>query len=62
MVVAEYFSHHFEEHVGELTGVLKEKLDTMADALEREFGTTVEKMWRPKATSLCGSSSLIGST
>ena len=28
--------------------MLKEKLDTMVDALEREFGTTVEKMWRPK--------------
>jgi 2-aminoadipate transaminase len=48
MVVAEYFSHHFSEHVGELTGVLKEKLDTMVEALEREFGTAVEKMWRPK--------------
>lgn len=48
MVVAEYFTHHFEEHVGELTAVLKEKLDTMVEALEREFGTTVEKMWRPK--------------
>jgi 2-aminoadipate transaminase len=48
MVVAEYFSRKFEEHVGELTGVLKDKLDTMVDALEREFGTTVEKMWRPK--------------
>ncbi len=48
MIVAEYFSRSFTEHVGELTGVLKEKLDTMVDALEREFGTTVEKMWRPK--------------
>jgi 2-aminoadipate transaminase len=48
MVVAEYFSRKFEEHVGELTQVLKEKLDTMVEALEREFGTTVEKMWRPK--------------
>jgi 2-aminoadipate transaminase len=48
MVVAEYFSRAFSEHVGELTGVLKEKLDTMIDALEREFGTAVEKMWRPK--------------
>jgi 2-aminoadipate transaminase len=48
MVVAEYFSRSFSEHVGELTGVLKEKLDTMVDALEREFGTAVEKMWRPK--------------
>jgi 2-aminoadipate transaminase len=48
MVVAEYFSRKFEEHVGELTGVLKDKLDTMVDALDREFGATVEKMWRPK--------------
>jgi 2-aminoadipate transaminase len=48
MVVAEYFSRSFKEHVGELNGVLKEKLDTMVEALEREFGTTVEKMWRPK--------------
>jgi 2-aminoadipate transaminase len=48
MVVAEYFSGNFKEHVGELTGVLKEKLDTMVDALEREFGTAVEKMWHPK--------------
>jgi 2-aminoadipate transaminase len=48
MVVAEYFSRKFEEHVGELSGVLKEKLDTMVDAVEREFGTTVEKMWRPQ--------------
>ena len=48
MVVAEYFSRSFNQHVGELTGVLKEKLDTMIDALERDFGTAVEKMWRPK--------------
>jgi 2-aminoadipate transaminase len=48
MVVAEYFSRNFAAHVGELTGVLKDKLDTMIEALEREFGTTVEKMWRPK--------------
>jgi 2-aminoadipate transaminase len=48
MVVAEYFQRHFTEHVGELTGVLREKLDTMVEALEREFGTAVEKMWRPQ--------------
>ncbi len=48
MVVAEYFSQAFAEHVGELTGVLKEKLDTMVEAVEREFGTAVEKMWYPK--------------
>jgi 2-aminoadipate transaminase len=48
MVVAEYFSQHFEEHVGGLTQTLHEKLDTMVEAVEREFGTTVEKMWYPK--------------
>jgi 2-aminoadipate transaminase len=48
MVVAEYFSQHFEEHVGGLTQTLHEKLDTMVEAVEREFGTTVEKMWHPK--------------
>ena len=48
MVVAEYFSRSFNQHVGELTGLLKEKLDTMIDALERDFGTAIEKMWRPQ--------------
>jgi 2-aminoadipate transaminase len=48
MVVAEYFSQHFREHVGGLTGTLHEKLDTMVEAVEREFGTAVEKMWYPK--------------
>jgi 2-aminoadipate transaminase len=48
MVVAEYFRDHFTEHVGVLTGVLKEKLETMVEALEREFGTAVERLWRPK--------------
>jgi 2-aminoadipate transaminase len=48
MVVAEYFSRYFASHVGELTGVLKAKLDTMIEALEREFGTAIERMWRPK--------------
>jgi len=47
MVVAEYFSKHFEEHVAELSGALKDKLDTMVEALEREFGTIVEP-WLPK--------------
>lgn len=48
MTVAEYFSRSFSDHVGELTQVLKEKLDTMVEALDQEFGTTVEKTWRPK--------------
>src|SRR5882724_2952999 len=47
MVVAEYFSKHFADHVGKLSRTLEEKLDTMVEALEREFGTTVEP-WRPK--------------
>jgi len=48
MIVAEYFSQDFGEHVGGLTETLHEKLDTMAEAVEREFGTVVEKMWYPK--------------
>ena len=47
MVVAEYFSTHFEAHVDELSRALKGKLDTMVEAVEREFGTAVEP-WVPK--------------
>jgi len=47
MVVAEYFSQHFQDHVEELSGVLKEKLDVMVKAVEREFGTSCEP-WLPK--------------
>ncbi|CAH2598807.1 Transcriptional regulator, GntR family / Aspartate aminotransferase [Rhodovastum atsumiense] len=42
LVVAEYFSRHFDSHVRTLTGALAEKLDTLVDALAREFGTAVE--------------------
>jgi 2-aminoadipate transaminase len=48
MVVAEYFSQKFDAHVGGLTQTLHDKLDAMVEAVEREFGTTVEKMWKPK--------------
>jgi 2-aminoadipate transaminase len=48
MIVAEYFSRNFDEHVDALTETLHGKLDTMVEAVEREFGTTVEKMWKPK--------------
>src|ERR1700746_716315 len=41
MVVAEYFSQNFGGHVGGLTQTLHEKLDTMIEAVEREFGTVV---------------------
>ncbi len=47
MVVAEYFSTHFQDHVDELSQTLKGKLDTMVEAVEREFGTAVEP-WVPK--------------
>jgi 2-aminoadipate transaminase len=47
MIVAEYFSHHFAAHLNELCTGLREKLDTMQDALEREFGTAIET-WRPR--------------
>ena len=48
MVVAEYFSQNFGDHVGGLTQTLHEKLDAMVEAVEREFGTAIEKMWYPK--------------
>src|SRR5215469_351699 len=48
MVVAEYFSQNFGGHVGGLTETLHDKLDAMVEAVEREFGTAVEKMWKPK--------------
>src|SRR6266576_2994117 len=47
MVVGEYFSKHFQPHVDKLAGTLREKLDTMVEAVEREFGTAVEP-WLPK--------------
>ena len=47
IVVAEYFSKHFQDHVDELSQILKGKLDTMVETVEREFGTAVEP-WIPK--------------
>jgi 2-aminoadipate transaminase len=47
MIVAEYFTKNFDKHIDTLSGVLKGKLDTMVEAVEREFGTTAD-MWRPK--------------
>ncbi len=47
MVVAEYFATHFADHVDELSRTLKGKLDTMVEAVEREFGTACEP-WAPK--------------
>ncbi len=47
MVVAEYFTRHFDAHVRELSAGLNEKLRAMQEALEREFGAAVET-WRPR--------------
>ncbi|MEZ5862715.1 MAG: PLP-dependent aminotransferase family protein [Geminicoccaceae bacterium] len=42
MVVAEYFQTHFDAHLRELSTALEDKLRTLIDALQREFGTAVE--------------------
>jgi 2-aminoadipate transaminase len=42
MVLAEFATSHFDDHVVELTAVLKEKYETMAMALEEQFGTQAE--------------------
>ncbi len=47
MVVAEYFSQHFESHLGHLNGILRGKLDAMTEAVAQEFGSSAE-CWAPK--------------
>jgi 2-aminoadipate transaminase len=47
MIVAEYFSKNFDLHLTHLNSVLKEKLDAMVEAVEREFGSAAE-CWIPK--------------
>jgi 2-aminoadipate transaminase len=47
MIVAEYFSKHFDRHVTHLNGVLHGKLQAMVEAVEREFGSAAE-CWMPK--------------
>jgi 2-aminoadipate transaminase len=47
MIVAEYFSKNFGKHLGHLNGVLHDKLKTMVEAVEREFGASAE-CWAPK--------------
>lgn len=47
MVVAEYFSKSYDQHMGHLNGVLHEKLQTMTEAVAREFGSSAE-CWAPK--------------
>lgn len=47
MVVAEYFSKNYDKHMTHLNGVLHDKLKTMVEAVEREFGSAAE-CWAPK--------------
>ena len=42
MVLAEYLPHHFDDHVTNLVGILKQKCDAMADALDENFGAVAE--------------------
>ena len=46
MVIAEYFTRHFDDHIAALSKVLEDKLDCMVEAVQREFGSSVE-MVRP---------------
>ena len=47
MVIAEYFAQHFDAHVARLSAVLADKLKTMVEACEREFGTAAQ-LFQPK--------------
>src|SRR3978361_899782 len=47
MVVAEYFSQNYDDHLTHLNGVLREKLRTMTEAVAREFGSAAE-CWTPQ--------------
>ena len=42
MVAAEYFTSHFDDHLRKLRGGLQRKLETVIDAIEREFGSDAE--------------------
>jgi 2-aminoadipate transaminase len=42
MVLAEFCTHHFGEHVPKLTRGLRAKLETLMDALAEQFGTAAE--------------------
>ena len=47
MVIAEYFSAHFDDHITHLNGVLAGKLAAMQEAEAAEFGTAAEP-WTPR--------------
>ncbi len=47
MIIAEYFGHHFDAHAAHLSAVLQDKLATMIEACEREFGTSLQ-LFKPQ--------------
>jgi 2-aminoadipate transaminase len=47
MVTAEYFRKHFGAHIKTLSKTLEGKLETLVNALQREFGTAAE-LWAPE--------------
>jgi 2-aminoadipate transaminase len=47
LIAAEYFEHHFDDHMPRLKKALKRKLGVMVEALEREFGTGAD-LWVPQ--------------
>ena len=42
MIVADYFGHRFDEHIGALKARLKRKLEVLTGALEEQFGAAAE--------------------
>ena len=42
MIVADYFNHHYEEHILKMRASLQRKCDVLASALRESFGPTVE--------------------
>lgn len=47
MIVSEFFTSHYDSHMATLTKSLQNKLTVMTEALEKEFGTSVE-IWKPE--------------
>ena len=52
MVLAEYCTRHFHDHVPKLTRALRAKLEVLMDALSEHFGTAAE-FDDPKVASSC---------
>ena len=42
MIVGDYFTHHYEEHILEMRSALKRKCDVLGSALRESFGPSVE--------------------